>query len=129
MSEQRTVRQELLLAIRDDGALEDWCKALLDVADHVRTEGYASLRGDVIAIGERIARGSAARAVYASIPVVFPDGLATLKDSSPPTVFVWLIPVLPTETRFIEKFGWSKFEDRLEATDPDLFDPHRGSVV
>jgi hypothetical protein len=129
MSAERKVRQELLLAVRDDLPAEELAKLLIDVAELLIKRGRALLRGDIVRLGDRVAADSAADALYASIPVAFPDGLATLMDSTPATVVVWLIPLQPPEAAFVESSGWSDFEERLEAANPDLFDPERESVV
>jgi len=68
-------------------------------------------------------------AIYAAIPVVFDEGFATYSDTSPPTIFVWLIPLHGTEAKFVKKNGWSQFEDILEAKDPDLWDLNRDPVL
>jgi len=129
MSEGRKVRQELLMAVRNDRAPEEFGKLLIHIAEGLQRSGQALVRGEVIPLGGRLAADSTAEALYASIPVVFPEGLATLTDSSPPTVFVWLVPLLPREAAYVGSSGWSELEDRLEAADPDLFDLRRGSVI
>ena len=128
LSGERQVRQELLLSARDGWPVEELGKVMLHVVDLVLQRGRALLRGDVIHLGSAIATGSNADALYASIPVVFPEELATLKYSTPPTVFVWLVPLYRSEAAFVESSGWTKFEDRLEATDPDLFDLSRAII-
>lgn len=128
MSQNRKVRQELLFAVRDGISLEESGKLLIHVADTLRTRARAVLRGDVIRPGGRVAASSDADALYASVPVVFPEGLATLEDSVPATVVVWLFPLLPTEVAFGDSRGWSEFEDRLESANPDLFDVSRDSI-
>jgi hypothetical protein len=128
MSQDRTVRQELLLAVRDDRLAEEVAKLLFHVADLLIRRKGALLRGEVIHIGDSIG-GGRADALYAAIPVAFPQDLATLECSSPPTVVVWLVPLQPAEVAFVESCGWSEFEHRLEAADPDLFDLSRSSVI
>ena len=129
MSGDRNVRQELLLAIRGDVFLDDLVKMLMHVAETLLARKRALLRGDVFPLGQPIGKGSAASALYSSIPVIFPESLATLRDSTPPTVFVWMIPLLASEAAFVESSGWSEFEDCMEAANPDLFDIARGSIV
>lgn len=129
MSDDREVRQELLLAVRNDKLLEELAKLLIHISEMLINSGRALLRGDVIPLENWIAAGSEANALYASIPVAFPDGLATLRDSTPATVVVWLIPLQPNEAACVASSGWSVFEDRLEAADPDVFDLFRDSVV
>lgn len=129
MNEGRSVRQELMMTVPVDRAKENFARKLLHIAERLVNSGRALLRGDVVDLGGTIASDSSAEALYAAIPVVFPEALATLPDTSPPTVFVWLIPLLPTEAAFVKSSGWSDFEDRLEASEPDLFDLRRDAVV
>jgi hypothetical protein len=129
MPRNRSVRQELLITVRDGEPVEELAKLLLGVTEEVQRRRRALLRGDVVPLGESICAHATADALYAAIPVVFPDALATLRDSSPPTVIVWLIPIRPPEAELIRASGWSVFEDRLEATEADLFDLCRESVV
>jgi hypothetical protein len=124
----REVRQEFLIAFRP-GAVdtEELVRALMRVAEIVLARGRAVLRGELLAIGD--VGPSKADGLYASMPVMFPEGMATLNDSSPPTVFVWLIPLVGDERSFINDHGWNEFEERLEASSPDLFDLCRSAVA
>lgn len=125
----RSVRQELTLVVPDEASLSASAKLLLHVAECVLKKHQAILRGEVLSLGARIDANASASALYVSTPVVFSDEFSTLYDTIPPTVIVWLFPVLPAEERFIVSSGWSAFEDRLEAVNPDLFDVLRPSVV
>lgn len=129
MSGHRPVRQELLLGVRNDAPLEELAKLLMHIGELMIERGGALLRGDVLPLESTVAPSSTANALYASIPVVFPEGLATLGDTSPATVIVWLVPLQSTEAMLVEMFGWSEFENRLEAANPDLFDLGRESVT
>ncbi|HET6332759.1 MAG TPA: suppressor of fused domain protein [Polyangiales bacterium] len=129
MSDGRSVRQELLITLPHDKPVDRFAKLLLHVAERLREGGRALLRGEVVALESQIIDESPARALYTSMPVVFPEALATLRDTSPPTVFVWLFPLLPTEAALVESAGWNDFEDRLASAQPDLFDLTRKAVV
>lgn len=109
--------------------IEGLGKLLLHVAEGLLESGYALLRGDVIPLGDRVSADGVADSLYASIPVVYPEGLATLNDSTPATVVVWLIPLQPIEAALVNSAGWNEFEDRLESAHVDLFDLCRGSIV
>jgi Suppressor of fused protein (SUFU) len=125
----RSVRQELTLVVPDEAPVQGSTKLLLHVVEGVLQKHQALLRGEVLSLGARIDVNSAASALYVSIPAVFADQFATFHGTAPPTVIAWLFPVLPAEERFIANSGWSAFEGRLEAADPDLFDILRPSVV
>jgi hypothetical protein len=134
MPKERGVRQEFLFALRiADRAPspEALSRVLIHVADLVLRTKRALLRGEVVSIGEPPINDAGCSDLYASLPVAFPDGLETFMESAPPTVYVWLFPLHPHESRFVRDHGWSDFEDRLEAALPpvDLFDMNRKSVV
>jgi hypothetical protein len=129
MPRARQVRQELLFSVAIGVAEDDFTKLLAHVGDGILRKHEALLRGDLINLGYSVAQGTRCDHLYVSLPVVFPDGLATCTDTTPPTVFAWLIPILPAEANFVAKFGWSEFESRLERSDPDLFDMGRSCIV
>lgn len=129
MQDGRTVRQELLFAVHAERSPDEFASLLLHLADGIIATGRALLRGEVLALGSKLATDTTAEAVYATMPSVFPDALATLNGTAPPTVFVWIVPLLPSEVTFVNVSGWSKFEDRLESAQPDLFDISRPPVT
>ncbi len=128
LSGTREVRQELMLGCRAT-ELDNVEKLLIHVADLVLQSGRAILRGEVIPLGDPVAKDSALSSLYAAIPVLYPDELATLEDSSPPTVVVWLLPVSAAEASFVRASGWSDFEDKLASAYVDLFDLKRRSII
>ncbi|WP_437484572.1 suppressor of fused domain protein [Sorangium sp. So ce1014] len=129
MPRGREVRQELLFSVSRRFADDDLAKFLAYVAEGLVREHRAFLRGQVLPLGHAVARGSRCTSLYVALPVVFPDELATCADTQPPTVFAWLIPVHAAEAELVTRLGWNEFEDRLERTDPDLFDLERPPVV
>jgi len=126
---EREVRQELVFAAYDRVPADQVASFLLTFAEYVAGQHRALLRGDVVGPASPLVPGAAACAVYASLPVVYPDGFATWRGSDPPTVLVWLLPLLKREAEWVKAHGWSAFEDRLESGDPDLFDLDRAGVV
>lgn len=125
----RTVREELLLAVYEsvDGAA--LAGMLMTFAEYVAKGGRALLRGDVVGPSDPILPSVRARAIYATLPVAFEDGIETLSATTPPTVFVWLLPVPASDAHFVKSRGWEAFEDRLEAQPVDLWDLNRAGVV
>jgi hypothetical protein len=126
---ERRVRQELVMVVGADVAADDIVRLLLHMGSEVQERGSALLRGEVFPLEGPVSADSGARALYASMPVVFPEGIETFSGTSPPTVIVWLFPILPPEVQLVEEVGWSEFEERLQATNPALFDYRRLSVV
>jgi hypothetical protein len=89
----------------------------------------ALLRGDVIGPrGPLFSADSHMEAFYASIPVYFPDGFATLRDDDRDVVMVWLVPISRGEAQFVRAHGWNRFEDELVRADPNLIDLRRQTL-
>jgi hypothetical protein len=61
--------------------------------------------------------------------VVFGEAFATYEETSPSTVLVWLIPLLPEEAHYVHQHGWKSFETLLEQKNPDLLDLRRMPVI
>ena len=125
----KEVCQELMLTTLNNIPGDEIASFLLRISDLVLSKHEGLLRGQVIGPGKPLFSGSSMNAVYASIPVIFDEGLATFKGSSPATVMVWLIPIYSNEAIYIDQHGWESFEDALESKDPDLWDVERKSVV
>lgn len=122
----KEIRCELVMVARNGsdaipGILQQVGKGLIQ-------EG-ALLRGDVIGPRNPLINGSSMSALYASIPVYFPDSFATCDSAQGPIVFIWLIPIAQKEAFYIQKNGWSAFEKLLVGCDPDLSDLFRNSVI
>lgn len=91
--------------------------------------GVALLRGEIVDLGQPISDGLEVCAVYVTNPTVFGDRLLAIDSERPPLVFVWLIPITAAEVIFVRDQGWSAFEAKLEAEDPDLWDLARKSIL
>jgi hypothetical protein len=90
----------------------------------------ALLRGEVI--GPRkgaVISGTTFSALYVASPVYWPDNFGSLICGDTTVIFCWLVPIFPQEANFIKKNGWSKFEDQLIETDPNMCDLNRPSVI
>jgi Suppressor of fused protein (SUFU) len=124
----RTVRQEMLLAVTASFEHANLSKLLFHVAERTIRGGRALLRGDVVPLGYPLAPRSILNNLYVSLPVIFPEALASCEETDPATVFAWLVPISDAEAGFVHASGWSAFEATLEATDPDLLDVTRRST-
>ncbi|MEF9416832.1 suppressor of fused domain protein [Ralstonia sp. SM1864_UCD524_TZ4] len=129
MDDGRTVRQELLFSTAGSYPADQVASFLLTLSSYLRSRTKALLRGEVIGPSAPVIPGVAANAVYASMPVIFPQGLEVYSESVPSTVLVWLVPLSASEAGFVRKEGWSRFEDLLEERNPDLLDLDRPSLV
>lgn len=130
METNREVRQELLLAAYDRHDSEALAWFLMQCATRLLSEHRALLRGETATFrGKPIIAGVPMTAVYASIPVTFPESFWTYRETSPPTVLVWLLPLRGEENAYVLSHGWGAFEDLLETNDPDLLDLGRPSIA
>ncbi len=129
MSDGRSVRQELLLGALDRFSKELIASFLLAIAAKVAPVGKAVLRGEVLGPWRTMAEGADVNSVYATIPVMFADGLPTFPGSNPPTVVVWLIPLIGHEHEWVTSNGWDAFETRLEREGLDFFNLERESFL
>lgn len=129
MNEERFIRQELITCADKQVQPESVAAFLQTFAEAVMIRHRALLRGNVVGPSEPVVPTVSLNSVYAALPVLFDREFWTFKGSSPPTVFVWALPIFEEEAQFVKERGWEPFEDLLEAADPDLCDWARGSVV
>ncbi|WP_335872619.1 suppressor of fused domain protein [Bacillus sp. 2205SS5-2] len=91
----------------------------------------AYLRGQVIGPRGRLFKDTNLEALYATVPVYFPDSFHVFDagNGEVPTIQVWMVPITKIEADFVMRNGWSKFEDLLVDIDPDLIDFTRASII
>jgi hypothetical protein len=123
-----SVRQELLLGFHNSHPTMELAKFLHYTSEQILHAHHAPLRGEILPLGGPILKGSAACNLYATVPAPYPDGLAGCFETTPPTVVVWLLPIMSTEAQWIQEKGWHSFEDLLEQKEPDFFDLKRKSI-
>ena len=128
MRGDRVVRQELLFSVYERYPATKIASFLITFCKSVLSRGRALLRGEVVGPHQTIIAGVAADSVYSTVPVMFDPRLATFSGSEPPTVFVWLIPIMSSEAKFVKLNGWNKFEDMLENNQPDFWDMDRRTL-
>lgn len=124
----KQVRQELLLSVHDSYDPVAVASALLTLAERLIQDHRALARGEVMGPSAPLIAGVRARAVYASLPVVFDDALMTFHGTNPPTVLVWLIPMPPEEAEYVRDHGWEPFEEALESAEAELWDLNRNPI-
>jgi len=129
LSEARQGRQELLFTAYKHFSSEDITSFMIPFAEYMLSKGQALLRGDAVGPSQTLIPNVQVNGVYSTCPVIFDDEFALFEGTTPPTVLVWLIPLLSDESDFIKKSGWSSFEDMLEEKDPDLWDLNRLSIL
>lgn len=121
ISDEKTVRQELIFPMSATGLSDMVVSLLLFICELILKDHYAVLRGQVIRLPMSATERLGFDAVYCAIPVFMDDEFATFGESQPPTVIVWMIPIYKSEADYVDENGWSKFEELLEEKDPDLF--------
>lgn len=129
MSDSKKVRQELVFSVYTIAISSMIVSFLMSLCEAIISRGKAVLRGEVIPLSTGLAQRIGFEFVYCTIPVFFEDDFCSYDETSPSTVFVWVLPIYRSEANYIEKYGWQSFEDLLEAKDPDLCSLKREAIV
>lgn len=66
---------------------------------------------------------------YVSVPLFLPEAAVLLRETEPPLVFAWLVPVYEDEANFIAEHGAEWFEEILFASRPGFFSRPRASLL
>lgn len=121
-------RQEFIFAAYEEFNRRDIASVILSLCEYVLENHIAFLRGEII--GEKqLFPNVEANSLYISIPVFWDDEFHIFSESTPPTIFIWLLPIMSDEFHFIKTYGWSAFEDKLELTECDFWDLNRKSIL
>lgn len=131
IGDKKRVRQELVLPVQDTTPPTTIVSWLFTICETILKHHVGVLRGQVLRLSAEAAQIVGFDAAYCAIPV-FSDidiGFATFRDSDPPTVIVWVIPIFASEADFVEANGWSAFEDLLESRNPDLLSLKRDAII
>lgn len=124
---EKKYRQEYLFAAHKSFDKSEIASMLLTFSESIIEKKIALLRGEVI--GEKqLISDVKANALYVSIPVFWDDEFHEFSDSTPPTIFIWLMPIMSEEYNFVKSNGWNAFEDKLEVSDCDFWDLNRESI-
>jgi hypothetical protein len=122
------IRQELVFAANEQFERNAIASFLLTFAMNVRNSTKGLLRGEFVE-GKPLINNVKATGIYASIPVFWESTFHEFEVSTPPTIFVWLMPILQSEALFVKEHGWNAFEDKLVANDVDYWNLNRTSVL
>jgi hypothetical protein len=123
------LRQELVAMFREADGHRNLPGILQELAAEAITKGSAYSLGDVVGPRGELRVGANVSAVYTALPVYLPDSFHVCRSTPEPVVFAWMVPITDAEAVFARTRGRAAFEDALEATDPDLLDYSRGSIV
>ena len=129
--ERGHVRQELLISINAEAESFQAARVLPAIAAELLSSGYALLRGQVLRTAGPILAGASVEAFLCWEPVYFADALGEYVEDGDAVriVVIWLAPITADEAEFAKAHGWLALADLLEATDPDLLDWRRPTLV
>jgi hypothetical protein len=125
----KIIRHERVMLSRSNAVPGNLPALLQQVAMEAVQRKFAYLRGEIIGPRGQLFNNSTVTALYVSIPVYFPEGFTGVDDDVGRVIFAWLIPITDQEASLVNQVGWSEFETRLEAQDPDLLDFKRMSIA
>lgn len=123
------IRQELVFLCYDKFRFWDPQNLIAGVAHEVLNTKHALHRGRVLGPRGRLFDAGELEALYCGVPVYLPRVFHTFAETSPVTVFTWLIPLTSDEASFVDRRGWSAFEKEVARVNPDLLDLTRSSFL
>jgi len=115
-----------LLARTTPQPVDDLVELMTIVAHYHRTGRRVGL-GHTVNFGRPWLPDSTCTSGLISLPYL--DGPKLEWSESPPTRFLWLLPITVAEREFRHRHGLEALEDRFEASGFDYLDPARSSVV
>lgn len=125
----KSVRQELFVMFREGQENGITAGLLHQIAKDTLESNRAILRGDYVRRSGSLISGTNLVALYVTLPIYYPPEMWTCPTDEGEVVLCWMLPITEAEFRFLREQGWSKFEDRLNDAQFDLFDLHRPSLV
>lgn len=122
----RLIRHELIMVVPVDAVPSNIIALLYLVAMETISRNTALLRGEMLGPRSVLFKGYEPKALYASIPVCFPDEFGGVYEEGIGDIaIVWLIPMLDSEVSYMQAHGWSALEDKWVESNPDLVDYRR----
>lgn len=130
LASEKEIRQELFVMMKD-GQFNDRLPAILgQVVEQLVHARKALLRGESIRKPGFLSEEGHFVALYATLPVYYPQELWTFHDiDREDVVLCSLLPIKEKEWQYLRENGWSKFEGLLEQARFDLFDLTRPCLV
>lgn len=129
-SSGKNLRQELMIVTTDDMRRygERIAELLAMLCDEIIDRHAAVSIWDVLHSFSEVIPGSPIRSVFARPADVFPEEFAII-DTDPPTVFVWLVPILSEEYEFIKTIGREEFDKLIVDRMPKIYSWKRASIL
>lgn len=129
MVDGKVIRQELVCTAYRNFAGEKVASFLATFAESIVSSHKALLRGEVVGPSGPVILGSPLNSIFSAIPMIFEDSFGVFEQTTPQTIFSWIIPIHEEEANYVRGNGWSKFEDLLERQNPELWDLSRASIL
>lgn len=121
------IRQELVFSHWSHNLGVDGPGMLHGIAVELRRRAQALLQGQ--ALVQASWPGYRVDALYVTPPPYFPESFDLCPGTVPPTMLVGLLPIDAAERSYLEREGWSRFEDLLVERNPNLLDLSRASLL
>lgn len=125
----RVLRHELLMIVGQGQQSQVVPAILQQVGSGLLRSGRALRRGDIVGPAGPLVGGSSMVALYVAAPVYLPDDFGEFLEEDQTIVIAWLVPISSREAAFVASHGWRAFEDTLAASDPDLTDLTRPTII
>jgi hypothetical protein len=127
--DDKDVRQELIVVVNSSYPKYEVTSFLLSFGEFVVKGHRALVQGDVVGPSNLVIPNATTNAVYVTVPTIFPDQFAILRDGEVPVLFALLIPIVSSEAAFIRREGWEQFEEIIESPKQDIFDLSRDALI
>ncbi len=122
-------RIELLISLYTKYSRDEISELILDISDRILKTHEAPLRGSLIEHKSSFLEKYKIEGFYVTHPVFFEEEFWVYENSTPDTIFIWLIPLFFEEINYIKLNGWNKFEDLLESANCDFWSLERNIIV
>jgi hypothetical protein len=114
---------------KEDQLCDNTAAVLHQVVSHLTHTNKAVLRGHAIKRPGAVFDKGDFVALYATLPIYYPNEMWTCHSEGADIVLCWLLPIKQPEGMFHAQNGWSEFENLLDKAKCDLFDFNRPSLV
>lgn len=125
----KEIRQELFVMVKDEQVDPRLVAALDQVARECARTDKPVLRGEVVEKQNHLLEKGDFVALYATLPIYYPNASWTFHAKEGDVVFCWFLPIKAEERLYIQQHGWAAFEEILDKASFDLFDLGRPTLL
>lgn len=112
--QDKTFYMELILGFEDYFDEDTLSKFLLSFSESLIQNGIAPYKGHIYDFSEKIISNSKMSSIYVTTPLFYKEDLQLFRTEEKTVIFPWVIPIYKSESDYIRKNGWNKFEVYLE---------------